>query len=296
MATKPVLLCATPRYSPWVATANRLHRRLVLSEPPSICPIYRLVLVDHGTLNGRFSGADRIIRAGQMALLLPGTAYDLKPSPGLRVTTCTFGVIAVDDDRIQGPNSRLGSLRPDPKPMAVWGCQLPQVLNANDIALVQPALLAVSAIWWQGDWERFTGNRMLGDLLASWAARHRREQGQSEPPASRGADLYAYAEERLASGVTVSDLARVAGLSRTQFSRTFRRDHGMTPRRFLQQMRLDRASSLLASIDNCAEVARRCGYASYAAFSRAFYRKFGRWPSDQGRSPPITKGAEGHEP
>ena len=284
MAVKPALLCATPRYAPWIATASRLHRRVVLSEPPSICPIYRLVQVDHGALRGRFCRTDRIIRAGQMALLLPKTAYDLEPMSGLRVTTCTFGVIAVEDDRVQGPNWRLGSLRPDPLPRDVWGCQLPEILESADIALVQPILLAIGAVWWQGDWERFTGNRLLGDLLASWTARHRLEQGQSAPTPYPGTDhLIAYAEERLASGVTVGDLARVAGLSRTQFSRTFRLTQGVTPRSFLQRLRLDRAQRLLASTDDCADVAKRCGYASYPAFARAFHRHYGRWPSDQGR-------------
>lgn len=282
MAVKPELLCATPRYAPWVATSSRQHHRVVLSEPPSRCPIYRLVQVDQGALRGRFSGVTRMVRAGQMALLLPRTTYDLEPLSGLRVTTCTFGVIAVEDDRVLGPNWRLGSLRPDPLPRDVWGCQLPEVLESADIALVQPMLLAIGSVWWQGDWERFTGNRLLGDLLATWTARRRREQGQPAPQARSDQHLIAYAEERLASGVTVGDLARVAGLSRTQFSRTFRLTQGVTPRSFLQRLRLDRAQRLLASTDDCADVAKRCGYASYAAFARAFHRHYDRWPSDQG--------------
>ncbi|HEX2672045.1 MAG TPA: AraC family transcriptional regulator [Polyangiaceae bacterium] len=78
---------------------------------------------------------------------------------------------------------------------------------------------------------------------------------------------------------TVEQLARAVGLSRAAFARRFTAVSGCTPRRFLTDLRLALAASLLSTTDDAlAELATRIGYASEFAFSRAFKRRHGVAP------------------
>ncbi|MCA9494447.1 MAG: AraC family transcriptional regulator [Myxococcales bacterium] len=80
---------------------------------------------------------------------------------------------------------------------------------------------------------------------------------------------------------TVEALARAAGSSRSRFAERFAQLVGVAPMSWVQRVRLGRASDDLARGDRVAEVAARWGYASPAAFSRAFKRSTGRTPRGQ---------------
>ncbi len=84
---------------------------------------------------------------------------------------------------------------------------------------------------------------------------------------------------------TVETLAGEVGMSRSRFAERFRDLLGVGPMSYLANWRLQRALALLddtrASVQ---EVARRTGYRSPAAFSRAFVGKFGVAPSDYRRA------------
>lgn len=78
---------------------------------------------------------------------------------------------------------------------------------------------------------------------------------------------------------TVAELAKVAAMSRSAFSERFRSLVGEAPIRYLSGLRLARAARLLRSTDTTvAEVARRVGYGSEEALSRAFKLRFGAAP------------------
>lgn len=82
-------------------------------------------------------------------------------------------------------------------------------------------------------------------------------------------------------------LARVAGMSRTTFCERFCALTGKSPMQAITQMRLRLAASELAHGHRLVDqVAERAGYASSAAFTRAFTRYFGvppaRWRAARG--------------
>ena len=78
---------------------------------------------------------------------------------------------------------------------------------------------------------------------------------------------------------TVEHLARAVGLSRAAFARRFAAMSGRSPLRYLTELRLALAASLLENTDDSlAELASRVGYASEFAFSRAFKRQHGVAP------------------
>jgi AraC-like DNA-binding protein len=79
---------------------------------------------------------------------------------------------------------------------------------------------------------------------------------------------------------TVARLAAIAAMSRSAFAERFRSLVGEPPHRYLTRLRLQRAARLMRSTDySVAEIARRVGYGSDEALSRAFKNRFGVSPS-----------------
>ena len=77
----------------------------------------------------------------------------------------------------------------------------------------------------------------------------------------------------------VTDLARVAGMSRARFADRFSAIVGMTPIGYLTEWRLTKARALLRDTDLAVEdIALRCGYASVPSFSRRFKAAFSIGP------------------
>lgn len=132
---------------------------------------------------------------------------------------------------------------------------------------------------WQGVVERIAQILLISVL---------REQ-MSRSPESIGA-LAALTDDQIARAVeavherpgsdwTVESLAARAGMSRTVFARKFGESCGMSPMRYVTHWRMQRARLLLVSADvSAGEVASRVGYASEAAFSRAFKEHHGDPP------------------
>lgn len=79
---------------------------------------------------------------------------------------------------------------------------------------------------------------------------------------------------------TVADLAASVNVSRSVLDERFRHVLGRSPIRYLTDWRLHVAKELLATTDlSVFVVARRVGYDSEEAFSRAFKRAYGRAPA-----------------
>jgi len=79
---------------------------------------------------------------------------------------------------------------------------------------------------------------------------------------------------------TVAELAHEAAVSRSLLDQRFRDVLGLSPIRYLTEWRMHIAADLLASTDlTVAQIARRTGYDSQEAFSRAFKRRMGNAPS-----------------
>ena len=86
-------------------------------------------------------------------------------------------------------------------------------------------------------------------------------------------------DEHISQQLLVSDLAAIAGLSPSHFSRAFTARAGLTPHRYIMQQRILHAHRLmLASTQSLAEIALRCGLSNQAHLSRMFSRETGMPP------------------
>lgn len=103
------------------------------------------------------------------------------------------------------------------------------------------------------------------------------------PEGRRALRVVAQAERLLAEGVAgapgMPDIARRLGMAYSHFRREFRRQTGLPPQRYYNQVRLERARRLLGSGDlPLKAIAEQLGYSSAYHFSWAFKRHFGVAP------------------
>lgn len=78
----------------------------------------------------------------------------------------------------------------------------------------------------------------------------------------------------------MDELADICGMSRSTFMATFPRIVGVTPAAYLQSWRITLGQRALLRGESVKSVARRSGFTSSAAFSRAYSRRFGHAPRD----------------
>ena len=78
----------------------------------------------------------------------------------------------------------------------------------------------------------------------------------------------------------LDQLARVAGLSKFHFARSFERAYGETPIRYLTRRRIERAQDLLRAVNlTVTEVCMLVGFASLGSFSARFTQLVGETPT-----------------
>jgi transcriptional regulator GlxA family with amidase domain len=93
------------------------------------------------------------------------------------------------------------------------------------------------------------------------------------------AELQSYVYEHLDRDLRVEALAERMGMSPRNFSRTFQREIGVAPGRFVEQCRLEIARHWLEdSRAPLSEVAERCGYGTADGMRLAFERNLGLSP------------------
>jgi AraC-like DNA-binding protein len=87
--------------------------------------------------------------------------------------------------------------------------------------------------------------------------------------------------DHFAERLTVADLAHVAGISPSHFSRLFQRETGCSPLDYLIKVRIQRSRILLrAGTDSVTTVALKCGFATPSHFTDCFRKQCGISPSE----------------
>jgi AraC family transcriptional regulator len=86
--------------------------------------------------------------------------------------------------------------------------------------------------------------------------------------------------ERLSETMNVSTISSIVGLSRSHFSRTFRKTLGEAPRAHIFRLKLEHAMKLMRESDIAlSQIALAVGFSDQAHFSNAFRRATGTTPS-----------------
>ncbi len=118
-------------------------------------------------------------------------------------------------------------------------------------------------------------------LLVTLLRGYQRGEVGARPSLGRLHEAISFMESNFRRQVTLDELARRAGMSRSQFVRVFRASNGTSPVDYLIDLRLDAAQRMmLASARSISEIALDCGFADSNYFSRQFKRRLGMSPKD----------------
>ncbi len=114
-----------------------------------------------------------------------------------------------------------------------------------------------------------------------------RAHGQHESVADdRITRAVIHLKDHLHQELSIECLARVAGLSSSRFAHVFLDRTGVTPMKFLELQRIEKARHLLLTTDHPVQlVALDCGYPNAQHFSIRFRRHTGQSPRDFRRHP-----------
>lgn len=83
-----------------------------------------------------------------------------------------------------------------------------------------------------------------------------------------------------AEPLSTAAMAKMAGLSTSQFERNFRKTLGTSPRRYLLRVRIEHACRLLSETsDTISLIAQQCGFYDHAHFTRSFVAEKAITPS-----------------
>jgi transcriptional regulator GlxA family with amidase domain len=97
-------------------------------------------------------------------------------------------------------------------------------------------------------------------------------------------DVQAWVTEHPEADLSVEKLARRAGLSARQFARAFAEEAGISPGRYVDEVRLETARRHLEDTgSDINQVARACGYGTPESMRRAFVRGLGVSPAEYRR-------------
>lgn len=244
---------------------HRYRRRAVPAEATWANPTHLVLVVRSGW--GRLHCAGR---SGSEALLVPGRVLFVRAgSKGYQTGTLpdclTLSVVpdgAASDGHHATPNRSI-DLRPD-----AFCEQFGSILAAAG----------------SGD----------GPLDLAFAAAMRRallmhlERRLSEPPPVRDAGLsdarlaavLDFIDLRIGKPISLDSLARIAGVGRFHFARSFKAALGVSPMTLVERARIDAAKALLARGPVAiAEVAASVGFADQSHFTRRFHRHTGTTPA-----------------
>ena len=87
-----------------------------------------------------------------------------------------------------------------------------------------------------------------------------------------------YIQDNLNSQITIQELVKRSGMSKTALHRKFKAVTTLSPLQFIKALRLNEAAMMIANGTNVGQAALQVGYESSSQFSREFRRHFGDSP------------------
>lgn len=105
-------------------------------------------------------------------------------------------------------------------------------------------------------------------------------------------DLDFIVRKHLLQPLTLEELAKLSGRSLASFKRDFQQRYNSSPKKWINEQRLEHARLLLQhSNNNVSEVAMECGFENIPHFIKIFKQRFGFTPNSNRGKEPLNTGA-----
>jgi len=240
-----------------------------------------LMLVLGGRVCHVVNGVELEVRARDVFAIHPGMVHSLcgrQAFDEVRIACApgAFAALAPELTRSRGFNFLFSPPREGSKDIPWLRLAEENFALARQIALEMLDEYGEKRFGWQ--------TAMRGELcrLLTVLARAAIKKGEElDPAVSRLNGAMSYMEANFQLPMTLDDLARKAGMSKSQFARLFQRSCGESPVARLIGLRLDHACRLLLACDKTVtEVAFACGFDDSNYFSRQFKKRLGVSPRE----------------
>ncbi len=223
--------------------------------PPHVHDAYVIGLVRMGRRMLDCGGRRIAMGPGDLLALNPGDAHGCEP---VGAEPLAYDSITLGRGLVEAVAGRKGARLRGPVARDAAAARLMddavRALGARDEDAAEEALCLLVGL-------------LLADAGATAAA-----QGDALDGAA------AYLRRHQGHAVRLADLAAVAGLSRCQLVRAWRRRFGLTPIQSLASLRVERARALLAAGASPAEAAQVAGFSDQAHLTRSFRNRLGLTP------------------
>jgi AraC-like DNA-binding protein len=241
---------------------------------------YQLIYCQRG--GGEITVGDSTFRAtpGKAYLVLPMAQHSITPEGGMRIAEVKF---TLDSDELAKSLRNLPcevdidehvSLRLSMKEMVREG--LSGALYSRESTSAALTLFLIRLLR--------EHNVMAEDMRLQSYYFNRAPGKESDPPQSHDADFLSvldYIERHLAEEITLEDLARIAHFEKTYLITRFKEIWGLSPMKYVNTMRIERAKALLRHTDkSITEIAYETGFGSIHYFSRYFKDTVGVSPNE----------------
>ncbi len=209
------------------------------------------------------------VRAGSVMLSQPGTALRVRQFEPMEFLALVIEPGHVTQVAERSAAGRVWHTRTVTDLVDAGIAAIAQEIRRSLLAdpLVEPVYLGILA------------DAVVARLICRLVDEHEQASGRETLSPALLRRLVQTIDAGLAGSLSVTELARLAGLSRSHFSRAFQAMTGDPPQRFILKRRLCRARDLLGARElGLAEVAAKAGFSSQAHLSTAFRQHLGVTP------------------
>lgn len=268
----------------------------VLVRTPPYSTAYHINAVLHGSLRTAAGTQEVGITPAHAAVYRPDvdTAFSGWNSP------CTMLAIKIEREEVERvAGAYLGLDEP-----AFLDLSLPlrvkEGLGAEFLATVRHLYGLASQSWDQPLVTKLLIEEAIIGLIraADHSYHHLLEEIPTAPKTSlqRATELI---HDAASEALTLGSIAYVAGVSGRALQLAFRKEYGMTPMKYLKNVRLDRAAKALRTAGpqglTVSEVARGLGFTHMGRFSAAYAARHGELPSETLLSPHVSTMRSPHD-
>jgi AraC-like DNA-binding protein len=247
-----------------------------------------MMLVLGGTVRHVVNGVELEARGGDVFVVHPNVSHELRGRRAfdevkIACVPGAFKALVPDLARTTGFKTLFVPPAAGGERVSWLRLPLEEFSQCRQIALTMLAEYAEKRLGWKA--AMHAGLCML--LVAMLRGHQRRQVGEC-PSLGRLHETISFMEKNFRRRLTLDELARRAGMSRSQFVRVFRVRCGTSPVDYLIDLRLDAAQRMmLASAKSIGEIALACGFPDSNYFSRQFRQKLGVSPKNcrSGRQP-----------
>ena len=234
---------------------------------------YSVGIVDDGCAIFHHPGGPHHVKAGSVVLIEPDVVHSCNPLSG---DIWSYRMLFIDAAWLHNAIAQVWGLSKPPEGLEVMHrC----IEDRTATSLVDQFCQPFAA----GE-----GATTLAMDLPKWVAsvtRAGRPVTSSEVPLDLVQAMHIMQTE-FRRGITVKELADACGMSSSKFVRRFRTAIGMTPGRYLQNLRLNGARRLLSQGIALADAAHTMGFADQAHMQRAFKAHHAMTPGDYRKAQP----------